>query len=226
MVEAIIAPSLLAADAGNLRCECGRVLDAGADWLHIDIMDGHFVPNLSFFDVANIRHAIPKGKAVLDIHMMVSDPAKWIDLMAKNGADSYTFHYEAIPEGQHAKIIKQVKDAGMNVACALKPDTPAEVVDAFAEDLDMILVMTVEPGFGGQKFMRDMMPKVNALRRKYPGKHIQVDGGLSASTIGEAAEAGANVIVAGTGIFKADDASEAVKTLRDAVEHAQTKSKF
>jgi ribulose-phosphate 3-epimerase len=189
-------------------------------------MDGHFVPNLSFFDVKNIRESVPRGKAVLDLHMMVSDPAKWIDLMAKNGADSYTFHYEAIPEGEHQSIIKKVKEAGMKVACALKPDTPADVVDAFAEDLDMILVMTVEPGFGGQKFMQDMMPKVNALRRKYPNKHIQVDGGLSASTIDVAAEAGANVIVAGTGIFKADDAAAAVETLRSAVQSAQTKAKF
>ncbi|BFZ56929.1 RIBULOSE-phosphate 3-epimerase [Savitreella phatthalungensis] len=186
-------------------------------------MDGHFVPNLSFFDVAMIREHLPKSTGkVLDLHMMVSNPEKWVDLMSDNGADSYTFHVEAVASDAHAiELIKAIHAKGMKVAAALKPSTPASAVAAYADMLDMILVMTVEPGFGGQKFMEDMMPKVQELRKRYPSKLIQVDGGLSEKTIDKAADAGANVIVAGTGIFKAADTRRAIDGLRSTVIAAQ-----
>ncbi len=220
-LDSIIAPSLLAADFGNLTCECGRIMEEGSDWLHIDIMDGHFVPNLSFFDVAAIRKAVPRGTGTLDCHMMTEHPEKWVDLMARNGADSYTFHAEATRTP--LALIDQIHKAGMKAACGIKPSTPTSAIYAFADKLDMILVMTVEPGFGGQKFMRECMSKVEDLRRRYPDTNIQVDGGLGPDTIDEAAGAGANIIVAGTSVFKASDPAGVIKTLRNAVSKVQGK---
>lgn len=147
--------------------------------------------------------------------MMVAEPEKWVPEVAKAGGDQYTFHYESTKDP--VGLVKLIKSHGMKAACAVKPGTPVDVLYPLADQLDMALVMTVEPGFGGQKFMPEMMPKVEALRKKFPQLNIQVDGGLGKDTIGAAAEAGANVIVAGTAVFKATDPLEMIQILRDAV---------
>ncbi|PIK46869.1 putative ribulose-phosphate 3-epimerase-like [Apostichopus japonicus] len=149
------------------------------------------------------------------MHMMVLNPEKWVEPMADAGADQYTFHIEATDKP--TETIKKIKDAGMKVGIGVKPKTPVESVFPFVEDVDMILIMTVEPGFGGQSFMEDMMPKVQALRAKYRSLDIEVDGGLSPTTIHKAAEAGANMIVSGSAVVKSDNPKQVMDNMRGCV---------
>lgn len=216
-LQPIIAPSILSADFGNLAEDSKRVMCCGADWLHVDVMDGHFVPNISLGSVVikGLRNHLPKDEAFFDCHMMVSNPLQWIDDVAAAGGSSYTFHYEATDEPE--KVIEKIRESGMKVGLAIKPGTPVDVLFPLADKIDMALVMTVEPGFGGQKFMPDMMPKVQELRAKYPHLNIQVDGGLGVDTVDQAANAGANVIVAGTSVYKAEKPKEVIDALRNSV---------
>lgn len=215
---AMIGPSLLASDMSNLAGESHRVLAAGADFLHLDVMDGHFVPNLTFGApvIKSLRKNVPK--AVFDVHLMVSNPGQWAQDMQEAGTDIFTFHIESLSSDQEVQLlIEKIKSLGMKVGIAVKPNTSVETVFPFVKDLDQVLIMTVEPGFGGQSFMADMMEKVKILREKYPALNIEVDGGLAVDTIDVAARAGANMIVAGSAVFKGDPAS-VISILKRSVE--------
>lgn len=161
----MIGPSLLACDMSNMASESLRVLDAGADYLHLDVMDGHFVPNLTFGApiITCLRKNVPG--AIFDVHLMVSNPEQWVDDMAAAGANIFTFHIEV--EGHKIELIQKIRSKGMKVGIALKPKTPVEDVIPLIDFVDLVLIMTVEPGFGGQKFMQDMMPKVRAILSIY-----------------------------------------------------------
>ncbi|EPX71477.1 ribulose phosphate 3-epimerase [Schizosaccharomyces octosporus yFS286] len=221
MTEAKIAPSLLSGDFANLEHEVGRMLQYGSDWLHVDIMDSQFVPSLTIgpIVVKAMRNHFTKEKAFFDCHLMVMNPEKWVDEFADAGANMFCFHYEATEK--HMEIIQRAHERGMLVSCAIKPNTPVEVLDPLVQHLDMALVMTVEPGKGGQSFRAECLPKVNYLRKRYPNLNIEVDGGLSPKTVDAASEAGANVIVAGTAVFKAENPTQVIAELRNSVLKAQ-----
>lgn len=211
MSKTIISPSILSADFANLERDIKRVEDAGADWLHVDVMDGHFVPNITIGVpvVASIKKVT---SLPLDVHLMIENPEKYIEPFAKAGADILTFHYESVSDVKG--IIDLIKFKGINAGMSIKPKTPAEVAFPYLNDLDLLLIMTVEPGFGGQKFMQDCAEKIKHIKSHSPESLIiQVDGGINAETGRICTSYGANSLVAGNYIYKSDDIKSAVQSL-------------
>jgi ribulose-phosphate 3-epimerase len=209
-----IAPSILSADFANLERDLQRI--ATADSAHVDVMDYHFVPNLTLG--LPVVEALQRVSPIpLDCHLMIDDPDRWAPAYAEAGAESVTFHIEAARDPR--ALAKDLHAAGARACMALKPGTPFAPYEDLLEVVDMVLVMTVEPGFGGQSFMADQLPKVRevreAIKRRGGEIRIQVDGGVSASTIEQCAEAGADVFVAGSAVYGADDAAAAIDQLRD-----------
>ena len=208
-----LCASILAADFANLERDMRAANAAGVDAFHIDVMDGHFVPNISF-GMPVIKCIRLVSDLFFDVHIMISQPQKYITDLKKSGADLVTFHVEA--EGDPAETIRMIHAEGMKAGISVKPGTPVEVLAPYLDEVELVLVMTVEPGFGGQSFMEDMMPKLAWLRERCrPGTVLQVDGGINRKTIATAAAAGANCFVAGSAVFGREDYGAEITALRE-----------
>lgn len=214
-----IAPSILSADFSKLGEEIAIIEQGGADYIHIDVMDGHFVPNISF-GLPVISAIRDKTQLPFDVHLMIDNPMDFIDDFVKAGADSITVHVEVLPHLHRA--IQYIKDKGVSAGVALNPSTPLNVLDYVLEDVDMILLMTVNPGFGGQRFIPAILNKIAQLRKRLDERglktDIQVDGGVYIDNIDEIAKAGANIFVAGSAIFNADDPKQMISDMRKRAE--------
>ena len=213
---AILSPSILSCDYMNMQRDFEACKEYGCKWLHVDIMDGHFVPNLSF-GYSLVKAMRPITDLVLDVHLMIDTPIKYAEEFCKAGADYLTIHVEADTPENIKKTLELISSLGVKPGIVVKPKTPASAVAEYLPMVDLVLVMTVEPGFGGQKFMADMMPKVKELRTMLdevnPDCHLEVDGGVDLNTCVTCKENGADVLVAGSAYFKATDKATFVKEI-------------
>lgn len=209
----IVSPSILSADFANLERDIKAVGNAGADWIHVDVMDGHFVPNITI-GVPVVKSIRKITKLPLDVHLMIENPEKYVEPFVKAGADIITFHYEAAGE-KSREILKMIKSFGVKAGISIKPKTSPDKIFNLLTTADMVLVMTVEPGFGGQSFMPDCAEKIPYIKKNSPQNMIiQVDGGINAETAKVCTRLGANSLVAGSYVYKSDDIKTAIDSLR------------
>jgi ribulose-phosphate 3-epimerase len=212
-----IAPSILSANFACLAADIAKV-ESCAELLHLDVMDGHFVPNITFGPPL-VKSVRASTRMFLDVHLMISDPDFYAEPFVKAGADNLTFHIEVAKEP--VKLVEKIRKLGIGVSVSLNPDTPAESLEPVIDLVDMVLVMTVMPGFGGQPFREDCLPKIEKILKRRPGVLLEVDGGINDETIGRVVRAGADTFVAGTAVFGAPQPEEAVKKLREMIKAAQ-----
>jgi len=214
-----IAPSILSADFARLGEQVALVEEAGAEVLHIDVMDGHFVPNITIGPLV-VKALRPHSRMFFDVHLMIENPERYIEEFAKAGADNITVHLEATPHIHRA--VQQIKSLGLKAGVSLNPATPLDGLKYILEDLDMVLIMSVNPGFGGQKFIPAVLPKIQVLRRHLEQMQssceIEVDGGINLDTATAVVKAGADILVAGAAVFASPDPAQAVRQLREAAQ--------